>query len=83
MILTDVREALINYRKPNQEALRDVPLAQMKQYLADGHFLSGSMMPKVQACIRFVERTHKPAIITSLDGCLDALAGKCGTKIIP
>jgi carbamate kinase len=83
MILTDVREVLINYRKPNEQALRDVPLAQIKQYLAEGHFLSGSMLPKVQACIRFVERTKKPAIITSLDSCLNALAGKCGTKIIP
>ena len=83
MILTDVREALINYRKENQEALREVPLAKMKEYLEAGHFLSGSMMPKVQACIRFVERTGKPAIITSLDSCLDALAGKCGTKILP
>jgi carbamate kinase len=83
MILTDVREALINYRKPDQEILREVSLAKIKEYVAAGHFLSGSMLPKVQACIRFVERTKKPAIITSLDSCLDALAGKCGTKIIP
>jgi carbamate kinase len=83
MILTDVKEALINYRKPDQQALREVPLAKIKEYVAEGHFLSGSMLPKVQACMRFVERTHRPAIITSLECCLDALAGKCGTKILP
>jgi len=83
MILTDVQEAMINYRKPNQQALRDVTVAQMEQYIAEGHFISGSMLPKVQACLRFVKRTGKPAIITSLDHALQALEGKCGTKILP
>ncbi|KAH0787649.1 Carbamate kinase [Histomonas meleagridis] len=83
MILTDVQEAMINFRKPDQQALRDVTVAQMKEYIAQGQFYSGSMLPKVQACIRFVERTGKPAIITSLDHALQALRGECGTKILP
>jgi carbamate kinase len=83
MILTDVREAVINYRKDGQQPLREVSLAQIKEYVTQGHFHSGSMLPKVQACIRFVERTGKPAIIPALESCLDALAGRCGTKINP
>ena len=83
MILTDVLEAMINFRKENQQALREVTVAQMKEYIAQGQFYSGSMLPKVQACIRFVERTGKPAIITSLDHALQALRNECGTKIIP
>ena len=83
MILTDVQEAMINFRKENQQALREVTVAQMKEYIAQGQFYSGSMLPKVQACIRFVERTGKPAIITSLDHALQALRNECGTKIIP
>lgn len=83
MILTDVQEAMINFRKPDQKALREVTVQEMEQYISEGQFASGSMLPKVQACIRFVKRTNKPAIITSLDHCLQALAGECGTKIIP
>lgn len=83
MILTDVQEAMINYRKENQQALREVTVAQMKEYIAQGQFYSGSMLPKVQACLRFVERTGKPAIITSLDHALQALRNECGTKIVP
>nr|AMQ24262.1 carbamate kinase [Trichomonadida sp. LN-2016a] len=81
MILTDVPEALINYRKENEAPLRDVSVAEMKQYIEEGHFAKGSMLPKVQACLRFVERTGKPAIITSLDLALDAVQGHRGTKI--
>ena len=83
MILTDVKEAMINFRKPDQKELREETVAQMEEYIKQGQFASGSMLPKVQACIRFVKRTKKPAIITSLDHCLQALAGECGTKIIP
>ncbi|OHT17023.1 Carbamate kinase [Tritrichomonas foetus] len=83
MILTDVKEAMINFRKPDQKELREETVAQMEEYIKQGQFASGSMLPKVQACIRFVKRTNKPAIITSLDHCLEALDGKCGTKIVP
>jgi carbamate kinase len=79
MILTDVGEALINDRKPDQEVLREIKLGKITEDVAAGHFLSGSMLPKVQVYIRFVQ----PAFITSLDSCLNALAGKCGTEIIP
>ena len=83
VILTDVPEVMINYRKENQESLREVTVAQMKEYIEQGHFAKGSMLPKVLACIRFVERTGKPAIISSLDIALEAIRGERGTHIIP
>ncbi|UCC76540.1 MAG: carbamate kinase, partial [Anaerolineales bacterium] len=58
-----------------------ITLAQAKKYLAEGHFLAGSMGPKVKACIRFLEWGGKRAIITSLDKALEALDGKTGTRI--
>lgn len=82
MILTDVPNAYINYRQPNQEKLETVPLKRMLELEAANHFKAGSMGPKVRAAIEFVEKTGKPAIITSLDKALDALEGKCGTRIV-
>jgi len=58
-----------------------ITLAQAKEYLATGHFLAGSMGPKVKACIRFLEWGGKQAIITSLDKAVEALEGKTGTRI--
>ena len=83
MILTDVPEALINYRKENEKAIREATVAEMEQYIAEGHFAKGSMLPKVQACIKFVKATGKPALISSLEFALQALNGERGTKIIP
>jgi len=83
MILTDVPEALINYRKENEAPVREATVAQMEEYIKQGHFAKGSMLPKVQACIRFVKATGHPALITALDYALQALKGERGTKIIP
>ncbi|HCP32606.1 TPA: hypothetical protein DIT45_05125 [Candidatus Acetothermia bacterium] len=57
-------------------------LAEAKRYLEEGHFLAGSMGPKVKACIRFLEWGGKRAVITSLDKAVAALAGETGTHII-
>lgn len=83
MILTDVPEALINYRKEDQAPIREATVAQMEEYIKQGHFAKGSMLPKVQACIKFVKSTGKPALITALDCALQALKGERGTKIVP
>ncbi len=81
MILTDVENALINYNKPNQKAVGSVTVDEMQKLFDEGHFLGGSMGPKVEAAMRFVRATGKKAIITSLDKAEDALAGKTGTII--
>jgi carbamate kinase len=81
MILTDVDYVKLNYGKPNERTIREMTTSQAKKYSEEGHFLPGSMGPKVEACITFVERGGKKAIITSLRGVTDALEGKAGTTI--
>lgn len=81
LILTDVEKAKLNYGKLNEKALDRMTVAEAKKYLGEGHFLAGSMGPKVKACIRFLEWGGDEAIITSLDKALDALDGRTGTRI--
>jgi len=82
LILTDVENVYINFSKPDQMALETITLGEAKKYQGAGHFASGSMAPKMDAAMRFVQRGGKAAIITSLDKALDALKGKAGTRII-
>jgi len=81
MILTDVEKAAINFRKPNQQELDDVSVEVAKGYIAEGHFATGSMGPKVRASVAFVEAGGKQAIITHLRSAIDALEGRTGTSI--
>ncbi len=81
LILTDVENAKLNFGKENEQALGKINLSEAKSYAEEGHFLAGSMGPKMRACIRFVEWGGQRALITSLDKAVDALAGKTGTII--
>jgi carbamate kinase len=81
LILTDVERAKLNFGKPGEQALDAITVADAKKYLDEGHFLAGSMGPKVRACIRFLEWGGTQAIITSLDKAVEALEGKTGTRI--
>jgi len=81
LILTDVEKVKLNFGKPNEEDIDKMTLAEAKKYLEEGHFLPGSMGPKVKACIRFLERGGEKAIITSLDKAVEAREGKTGTLI--
>jgi carbamate kinase len=84
LILTDVDVAYLNFGKSEQKAVNTMTVAEAKNYLKDGHFLAGSMGPKVLACIRFIEEAKgKKAIITSLNNTVNALKGKAGTTIVP
>lgn len=83
IILTDVEKAYLNYGKPEQKPLDIVSADEAEMYLNEGHFLMGSMGPKVKACIRFVRWSKKEAIITSLHRAIDALEGRTGTRIVP
>lgn len=82
MILTEVEKVAINWGKPNQQNLDKMSLQDAVKYIEEGRFAPGSMLPKVEAAMKFV-RTYpnKKAIITSLDKAIDALAGKTGTEI--
>lgn len=81
LILTNVEKVKLNFGKPNEEDIDKMTLAEAKKYLEEGHFLPGSMGPKVKACIRFLEWGGEKAIITSLDKAVEALEGKTGTLI--
>jgi len=82
LILTDVEKVKLNFGKPNEKDIDKMTLEEAKHYLDEGHFLPGSMGPKVKACIRFLEWGGKKAIITSLGHAIDALKEKTGTTII-
>lgn len=82
IILTAVDEVYINFGKENQQVLRHLSNDEAKQYINDGQFAAGSMLPKIEACLDFVSTNpHRTALITSLDHLDDALAGKVGTII--
>jgi len=82
LILTDVEYALLNYGKENEKPVKRMTVEEAKRYLKEGHFKAGSMGPKVEAALGFVERGGDHAIITSLDKAVSALRGKTGTHIV-
>lgn len=82
IILTAVDYVAINFNKPDQKNLEDISVEEAKKYIDEGQFAAGSMLPKVQACMSFVEgHPEREAIITSLSGLDAALAGQLGTVI--
>jgi carbamate kinase len=82
LILTAVENVSIHFGKPNQSDLEEVTTDQMKQYMQEGHFAPGSMLPKVEAAVQFAEsKPGRTAIITSLEKGFSALLGKAGTRI--
>ncbi|MEM4495128.1 MAG: hypothetical protein QXE96_04960, partial [Candidatus Caldarchaeum sp.] len=83
IILTDVDGAYLNFGKPYQKKLEKVSAAEARRYLEQGHFGSGSMLPKVLACIRFIEAGGKEAVIAELSQFKEALKGSAGTHFIP
>ncbi len=84
LISTAVEKVAINFGKPNQQWLDKMTLAEAKQYLAEGgHFAKGSMAPKIQAIIWFLEAGGKQALITNPENIGRALNGETGTWIVP
>ena len=82
MILTDVERVSLNFNTPQQKELSALNLADAARYCEEGHFAEGSMLPKVQAAMKFVRANpSKHAVITSLDKAIEALNGESGTVI--
>ncbi|MCC4368643.1 carbamate kinase [Lactobacillus reuteri] len=82
IILTAVDHVYVNYGKPDEKALKTLNVAEAQKYMKEGQFAAGSMLPKIEACLSFVEgHPEREALITSLNGLDDALAGKVGTVI--
>lgn len=83
IISTGVPTVYLNYGKPDEKALDKVSLAELKEYVKENHFAPGSMLPKIQAVINFLENGGKEAIITNPESLEEAVAGKTGTHIYP
>lgn len=81
VILTGVPKVAINYGKPDEKWLDEMSLEQCKKYLEEGQFPAGSMGPKIEAAMEFVEKSGGEAIITSIEEMKSALAGKNGTRV--
>ncbi len=81
VISTGVDRVCINFGKKNETALSNITVAEVKKYLKEGHFEEGSMLPKMQAILWFMENGGKKAIITKPDHLKSAIVGKCGTHI--
>ena len=82
IILTAVDYVFVNYGKPDEKALKTLNVAEAQKYMDEKQFTAGSMLPKIEACLSFVEgHPERKALITSLNGLDDALAGKVGTVI--
>jgi carbamate kinase len=82
LIATDVNGVAIHYGQPEQEFLRTVTVEQAARYLQEEIFPPGSMGPKVEAAMQFIQRGGKRAIITSIETIEDAVAGRAGTEVI-
>ncbi len=83
MILTDVNGAALDYTTRGQTWLSRVTVQGLTGYLGEGHFLAGSMGPKIRSIIRFIQNGGKYAVIASLDRAEEAARGETGTVLTP
>ncbi len=83
IILTAVEKVAINFGKENQKWLTELNVEETKQYIKEGHFAPGSMLPKVEAALRFAEsKKGRKSLITSLEKAKEGIEGKTGTLIV-
>jgi carbamate kinase len=82
MLLTAVSQVAVNFGKPDERLLEEVTVSEIKQLHADGHFPPGSMGPKINAAIRFIEGGGQRVIIAHLNEAIPALKGNAGTHIV-
>ena len=83
LISTAVEKVAINFNKPDQKWLDQMTVAEARKYLAEGQFAKGSMMPKIEAILKYMDQGGKKALITDPEHIKDALEGKTGTWILP
>jgi len=82
IISTAIDAVYLNFGMGNQKPINHATVSEIKQYLAEGHFKPGSMKPKIEAIIQFLEDGGKQAIITSPESLLKSIRGECGTTVI-
>lgn len=83
MILTGVEHVAVDFGRPAQRDLHEVNTVELAAYARQGHFAPGSMLPKVRAVLRFLERGGRRAVITTPELSEKALAGEAGTQVVP
>ncbi len=83
LISTAVEKVYLNFNKPDQRPIDVMTVSEAKRYMAEGHFAKGSMLPKIEAIVWFLEAGGKEAIITNPENIARALRGETGTRIIP
>ena len=82
IILTAVEKVAINFNKPDQKGLDDLTPAEARRYMDEGQFAKGSMLPKVEAAVKFAEsKPGRTALITLLEKAKDGIEGKTGTRV--
>jgi len=81
VISTGVEKVCLNFGQPNQRALDRITVAEAQRYMTEGHFRPGSMLPKIQACVQFIEHSKREALITNPENLSAALEGKTGTRL--
>ena len=83
IILTAVEKVALNFGKPDEKWLNSLSLEQAREYISEGHFAKGSMLPKVEAAINFASsKPGRKALITKLEKAKDGIDGKTGTVIV-
>ncbi|MBO9370542.1 MAG: carbamate kinase [Chloroflexi bacterium] len=83
LISTAVEKVYLNFNKPDRRPIDVMTVSEAKRYIAEGHFARGSMLPKIEAIVWFLEAGGKEAIITNPENIARALRGETGTRIIP
>ncbi|MBP8991163.1 MAG: carbamate kinase [Spirochaetes bacterium] len=83
IISTGVEKVAINFNKPDMKLIDKMNIKECEQYISEGHFAKGSMLPKIEASMKFLENGGKNVIITSPEKIFDAVNGKTGTHIMP
>ena len=81
IILTSVDQSMLNFNQENEKPIGRITVEELKEYVKEGHFAKGSMLPKINACISFVEETGNKAIITSLNNLNNGIRGRKATII--
>jgi carbamate kinase len=84
VIATEIGQVALNYRQPDEQLLDSLTVDEARRHLADGQFPPGSMGPKIEAAIDFIENAKAPSVrvvICALDELVDAVAGRAGTRI--
>ena len=82
LILTDVDRVMLNFGSDDETEIGEMTVSEAKQYIQEGHFMEGSMKPKVEAALRFLENGGEKSVITSLANAREALLNGAGTTIL-